>query len=108
MVEVLHYNGQKKQKTKKLTLRHADSLSNKPKNIHKHTHVCPYHIFKKLQNVILLFIFSSRIIKHCLEFTPWFLYKSIQFYNMHESSVGLSSTTNPKPRGKPSQGKPIS
>ena len=44
---------------------------------------------KKLQNVILLF-FSSGIIQHCLEFTPWFLYKSIHFYNAHVCVTKLS------------------
>ena len=42
---------------------------------------------KKLQNVIR---FSSGIIQHCLEFTPWFPYKSIHFYNTHVCITKLS------------------
>ena len=60
----------------------ADSLSNKPKNIHKHTHVATlYHIFKKS-------FFSLWIIQDCLEFTPWFLY--VQFYNTQVCVTKLS------------------
>ena len=56
----------------------ADSLSNKPKNIHKHTHVCGmtvvnslYYMLSLFSSCIIIIIISYCVITSCLLYTVY-------------------------------------
>ena len=79
----------------------ADSLSNKPKNIHEHTHVhlLPYLAIalKKLQNVILLSFYSVGLIQYYLNSHLGFYINPFSFITrMHACVMKVSQLLSEK------------